>query len=86
MCYWYGGPWSGGLSGGWYGGGIVMMLPMLLVLGLLIWGGVLLMRKLSQPAQGNRAVGGTVQEILKERYAKGEISRDEFAQMMKDIQ
>ena len=80
MCSWFGGPWAGG----WFGGGMLMML---LFWGLIIWAGVLLFRKLSQPSQDNRlvAVSGTAHEILKERYAKGEISRDEFEQMRKDI-
>lgn len=84
MCGWFGGPWSGG----WFGGGIFMMLPMLLFWGLIIWAGVILVRKLSQSSHCNRpvAVSGNANEILKERYAKGEISRDELEQMKKDIQ
>lgn len=84
MCAWLGGPWSGS----WFGGGIVMMLPMLLFWGLIIWVGVLLVRKLTHSTQENRlvAVAGSAQEILNQRYAKGEISRDEYEQMKKDIQ
>lgn len=84
MCGWFGGPWSGG----WYGGGIFMMLPMLLFWGMIIWGGFVLVRKLSQSSNCNRLVtaSGSANEILKERYAKGEISRDEFEQMKKNIQ
>jgi len=65
-----------------------MMLAMALFWGLVIWAGVLLIRRLAQPGPGSRAaaVPATAQEILKERYARGEISRDEFEQMKKDIQ
>lgn len=82
MCGWFGGSWSGG----WLGGGMLMMLPMLLFWGLIIWGGFLLVRKLTRENFGNHivAVGGA-EEILKARYAKGEITRDEFEQMRKDI-
>ncbi len=84
MCSWFGGPWAGG----WFGGGMLMMLPMLLFWGFIIWVGIMLVRKLSRASQDNRtaAASGTAHEILKERYAKGEISRDEFEQMKKDIQ
>lgn len=84
MCGWFGGPWSGG----WFGGGMFMMVPMLVFWGLILWGGFVLVRKLSQSSHCSRLVteSGTAHEILKERYAKGEINRDEFEQMKKDIQ
>ncbi|MDT8901421.1 SHOCT domain-containing protein [Anaeroselena agilis] len=65
-----------------------MMLPMLLFWGLLIWGGIVLVRKLSWSSHPNRLApeSGKALEILKERYAKGEITREEFEQMKKDIQ
>lgn len=80
MCGWFGGPWSGG--------GLFMMLPMLVFWILIIWAGIVLIRKLSQSCQSNRMVTatGSAHEILKERYAKGEINRDEYEQMKKDIQ
>lgn len=80
MCGWFGGPW--------FGGGVFMMLPMLLFWVLIILGGVVLVRKLSQSSHCNPPVlvPGTAHEILKERYAKGQITRDEYEQMKKDIQ
>ena len=63
------------------------MLPMLLVWGLIIWVGVVLVRELFQSSHCNRMNGmaGTTEEILKRRYAKDEINRDEFEQIKKDI-
>lgn len=45
----------------------------LLVLGLVIWLVVTLFRRTPPNASGSRAL-----EVLEERYARGEISRDEF--------
>lgn len=83
MCSWFGGPWSGG----WFGGGIFMMLPMLLFWILILWGGFVLVRKQIQSNQGNRPTETvrTAMEILKQRYAKGEISREEFEKMKLDL-
>ncbi|HMM22476.1 MAG TPA: SHOCT domain-containing protein [Selenomonadales bacterium] len=82
MCGWFGGP------GGWFGGGIFMMLSMILFWVLIIWGGVVLARRLSRSSHCDRLAmeSGPAYEILKERYAKGEITRDEFEQIKKDIQ
>ncbi|MCM0757286.1 SHOCT domain-containing protein [Sporomusa sphaeroides DSM 2875] len=84
MCSWFYGPGAAGL----FGGGILMMLPMLLFWGLILWGGIVLVRKLSQRKQDVRplATTGAALDILKERYAKGEISRDEYESMKKDIE
>ncbi len=83
MCSWFGGPGAGG----WFGGGMFMMLPMLIFWCLVIWGGFILVRKLIQTSQENRPMGTsqTAMEILKERYAKGEISREEFEKMKQDL-
>lgn len=83
MCSWFGGPGTGS----WFGGGMLMMLPMLLFWGLVIWGGFVLVRKLSQSGQNAYPIGtapGAI-DILKERYAKGEISREEFAKMKQEL-
>ena len=75
MCSWFGGPW--------FGGGIFMMI---IFWALVIAGGVALFRVL---VRGN-SNGGTLPtnsalEILKQRYAKGEISREEFERMTQDL-
>lgn len=84
MCSWFGGPWAGG----WFGGGMLMMLPMLIFWGLILWGGFILVRKLAQSNPANRLAppSRTALEILKERYAKGEISSEEFQRMKKDLE
>lgn len=48
--------------------------------GLLVYGAVLLFRH-NGLAGGNRAL-----DILKERYAKGEITKEQFEAMKKDLQ
>ncbi len=72
----------------WNGFGPFMMLPMLLFWILIIVLGILLARKLWRESHDNQppAVSKTALEILKERYAKGEISKEEFEQIKKDIQ
>lgn len=61
-----------------------MMLMMALFWGLVIWGGFILVRKLLQTSQDSRQEA-TALDILKQRYAKGEISREEFEQMKKEL-
>ncbi|MGE4588995.1 MAG: SHOCT domain-containing protein [Acidaminococcaceae bacterium] len=72
----------------WGGLGPFMMLPMFLFWLLIIVIGILLVRKLWRENSDNQVskVSKTALEILKERYAKGEISKEEFEQMKKDIQ
>lgn len=82
MCSWFGGPWFGGGFGGMF-----MMLPMLIFWGLIIWGAVTLVRKLGATQfRGPMQSTPVALEILKERYAKGEINRDEFERMKKEIE
>jgi putative membrane protein len=81
-------PWDGwgmhpmwGVWGLW---GIGMMLAMFLFWGLVIAGIVLGIRWLAgerRPRQSDRA-----REILRERYARGEINREEFDARRKDLE
>lgn len=78
---------DGGMGWGWGGGwGILGSLHMILWWVLLILGIVALFKLLiggssrSESATGNRAL-----EILKERYARGEINKDEFEQKKRDL-
>ncbi|MES9995128.1 SHOCT domain-containing protein [Desulfovibrio aminophilus] len=57
------------------GGGLVMLLGLALVIILAVW-------LLRRPGGGNDETPLT---ILKARYARGEISREEFERMKKDI-
>ena len=66
----------------WGAGGIVMMLFMLLFWGLVIAGLVVGIRWLV--TQG-RASGDSAMQILRERYARGDISREEFEAKRRDL-
>ena len=71
------------MMGGWNGFGILGWIPMLLFWILLILGVVALVRYLGR--SGQQQGGKTPLEILKERYARGEIDKKEFEQMKKDL-
>jgi putative membrane protein len=65
------------------------MIFMIIFWGLIIVGLVSLIRWLTQ-TRGNRnhhsgSTGSQAMDILKERYASGEIARDEFESMKKEI-
>ncbi|HUF77062.1 MAG TPA: SHOCT domain-containing protein [Longimicrobiales bacterium] len=68
----------------WWGAwGIGMMLLMLVVWGLVIAGLVLGIRWLM--TQGGAPRGDRALEILRERYARGEINREEFEARRRDL-
>jgi putative membrane protein len=82
---WHMGRWMMGDWGmGWFG-----MIFMIIFWGLIIVGLVLLIRWLiqntSSRASSDVSTGSKAMNILKERYAKGEINRDEFESMKKDL-
>ncbi len=78
-------PWYGGW--GWrmmgpgmmygFGGGWFMMIFMIIFWGLIIWGIVALARHFGGPRY-YRSEDNSALEILKRRYAQGEINREEF--------
>ncbi len=72
----------------WEGFGPFMMLPMMLFWILIIVIGILLVRKLWRESRDDQVptVSKTALDVLKERYAKGEISKEEFEQIKKDIE
>ncbi len=83
--------WSWGEFGGW-GMGLGILL-MILFWALVILGIVAVVRWLSWESQGRRerAEGArprdkTPLEIVRERYARGEIDRDEYEQKRRDLQ
>jgi len=67
----------------WGAWGLGMMLMMLLFWGLMIGGLVLAIRWLLDQRKNTRAV--TALEILKRRYAEGEIEKEEFEAMRQDL-
>ena len=67
-----------GMMDNWFGGGIFM----LLFWGVIIIGGFFLVRYLIRQSQtATRAPENTALEILKQRYARGEINDEEFEKM-----
>jgi len=68
----------------WGAGGLVMMLMMLVVWGLVIAGLVLGVRWLA--GQGHTPRRDEAFEILRQRYARGEIDKQEFETRKRDLQ
>ena len=67
-----------GMMDNWFGGGIFM----LLFWGVIIIGGFFLVRYLMRQSQtAARVTENTALEILKQRYARGEINDEEFERM-----
>jgi putative membrane protein len=87
--------WGDGYGNGWSGaGGVLMVVIMLAVLALIVVGIVLLVRGLGRhdhvqqsPSQGLQPGPGSkgALQVLEERYARGEIQREEFLQRKQDL-
>jgi putative membrane protein len=58
---------------------------MVLFWGLIIWGVITLIYRTSRPATPS-VTGESALDLLKKRYAQGEVSRDEFEQKKRDIE
>ncbi|MDO8567217.1 MAG: SHOCT domain-containing protein [Dehalococcoidales bacterium] len=81
--YGYGmmGPWMmGGYWWGWF-----MPIIMIIFWGLVIWGIVALVRGLSRGDAGSATQADSALEILKRRYARGEITKQEYEERKKDL-
>ena len=76
MYYGYGTPWFGGIG---------MGIGMIVFWGLLIWLIVWVVREARGRGADGQAGSSKALDILKERYAKGEISKEEFEAKKKDI-
>ena len=72
---------------GWgFGGfGVIMLIIMIVFWGLIIWGIVVLIRWLSSGGRTSYTRHETALEILKRRYASGEITKAEFEEKKRDI-
>ena len=75
--------WGWGMHPMWGAWGFAMMLMMLLFWGVVIAGLVLGIRWLS--SQGKEARGDSAMEILRQRYARGEINKEEFESRKRDL-
>ena len=71
-----------GMMDGWFGGGIFMLIFVVVIL----VGGFFLVRMLMDHSKNaSRATENTALEILKQRYARGEISHEEFEKMKANL-
>jgi putative membrane protein len=61
-----------------------MIIPMALFWGLVVWGVITVMYRVSRPG-GSSIIGESALDVLKKRYAGGDIDRDEFEQKRRDI-
>jgi putative membrane protein len=76
MMYWYG----NGVNGWGYA---VMTIGMILFWAVAILGGVALVRHLARPSSATR--GPTPEQVLAERFARGEIDEEEFDRRRKAL-
>jgi putative membrane protein len=82
----YQGPWGwhyGMMGGGW--GIFMMFIFMILFWGLIIGGIILLIRFILPSFSSGAKSSQDALEILKQRYARGEIGKEEFEAKKKDI-
>lgn len=79
----YGWAWGMGMHPMWGAWGIAMMLMMLVFWGVVIAGLVLGIRWLA--SQGRESRGDAAMEILRQRYARGEINKEEFESRKRDL-
>jgi putative membrane protein len=81
--------WPSMMSGFFGGWGITGMILMFVFWALIITGIILLIvwavKRANYPAEDFKVKGKSALDILKERYAKGEITKKEFETMKKDI-
>lgn len=74
----------GYLGMGWFGMGFMLIFWVLVIIGMILlirW----LLQNTGKPAQRSYGTGAGAMDILKERYARGEITKAEFESMKKDL-
>jgi len=73
-------------TGWWWGlGGVLMVIFWGAIIALIVWAVVKLSKSSSKDGDGGEPKKDAL-DIAKERYAKGEISKEEFEQIKKDLQ
>jgi putative membrane protein len=79
----------GNMMGGWGGGamfplsGIFGLLALALVIAALVWLARAILRPRDREPRAGRAAAGL--DVLDQRYARGEINRDEYLQKRADV-
>ena len=71
-----------GRCGGCHPGAIIGLVLLAVLVGLAVWGIVALLR---HGRSGRADKGNGAMSIARERYARGEISKEEFDQIKKDL-
>ena len=74
------GSWTGMGLGFMIFGGLIFVAFWVAVIWLIVWG----IRRFTEPRASN-VVGKSPLEIAKERYARGEITKEQFEQLKKDL-
>ena len=83
---WGGRSWGGpGMMGGFGSMGFLMPIVMIIFWVLIIWAIVALVRGLARGGSSSAGQADSALEILKKRYAQGEISKQEFEEKKRDI-
>jgi putative membrane protein len=83
--------WDWWSNWGWWGGmGIMMIIGMAFMV--LFWGGIIWLiiwgvRRMAEPRAYGQATGGRPSplDIARERYARGEVTKEQFEQLKKDL-
>ena len=68
---------------GWHIGAIVMLVLLVVIIGLVVWGIVALTKRGATVSRTEGEVDAL--EIAKRRYARGEITKEQFDQIKKDL-
>jgi len=75
------GPWMmGGFGMGWF-----MPVIWIVVIGLIVWAVIALVKSINGVGGQGLVKQASALEILKERYARGEINKEEFEDKRKDL-
>ena len=81
--WWYGGSWTGMMGSWWWG--LHMLVFSLFWIGIVALG-LMATRRLATSRQGGaRESTSAAIVILQERYARGEIGRDEYMEKQRDL-
>jgi putative membrane protein len=79
---WHQWPERVGACGGWHPGALIALVVLVVLVGLAVWGIVALFRR---GRSGRASRGNGAMAIARERYARGEIDKETFDQIKKDL-